>query len=195
MSTTTGAAGEGRQRISLLRVLGPAHVWALGVGIVLVGEFMGWNFSVGKGGAIGFAEDGAADARPRRAVVALAAARRDRAPRGWSAGFFPMFDDAGESGGQKPDGRQHAEASAHGSRHGQHGNALLVAEAAEHTLLRIGREDEMTAVAVVVESGTKAFAHDHELRHRLRRRTRLADDVVERGARIEAIEQRYTLPA
>lgn len=53
MSTTTGAAGEGRQRISLLRVLGPAHVWALGVGIVLVGEFMGWNFSVGKGGAMG----------------------------------------------------------------------------------------------------------------------------------------------
>jgi ethanolamine permease len=27
-------------------------VWALGVGIVLVGEYMGWNFSVGKGGAI-----------------------------------------------------------------------------------------------------------------------------------------------
>jgi ethanolamine permease len=40
-------------RINLLRVLGPVHVWALGVGIVLVGEFMGWNFSVGKGGAMG----------------------------------------------------------------------------------------------------------------------------------------------
>jgi ethanolamine permease len=37
----------------LLRVLGPAHVWGLGVGIVLVGEFMGWNFAVGKGGALG----------------------------------------------------------------------------------------------------------------------------------------------
>ncbi|MBK0327826.1 amino acid permease [Rhodobacteraceae bacterium F11138] len=36
-----------------MRVLGPVHVWALGVGIVLVGEFMGWNFSVGKGGAFG----------------------------------------------------------------------------------------------------------------------------------------------
>ncbi len=47
-----GAAGATEQRISLLRVLGPAHVWALGVGIVLVGEYMGWNFSVGKGGAI-----------------------------------------------------------------------------------------------------------------------------------------------
>ena len=33
--------------------LGPIHVWALGVGIVLVGEFMGWNFSVARGGSIG----------------------------------------------------------------------------------------------------------------------------------------------
>ncbi|WP_426036126.1 APC family permease [Cypionkella sp. TWP1-2-1b2] len=39
------------QSMGLLRVLGPAHVWALGVGIVLVGEYMGWNFAVGKGGA------------------------------------------------------------------------------------------------------------------------------------------------
>src|SRR4029450_6081724 len=40
------------EKISLLRILGPGHVWALGVGIVLVGEFMGWNFAVGKGGAL-----------------------------------------------------------------------------------------------------------------------------------------------
>ena len=40
------------QRISLLRVLGPAHIWALGVGIVLVGEFTGWNFSADKGGTL-----------------------------------------------------------------------------------------------------------------------------------------------
>lgn len=34
--------GQARpQGINLLKVLGPAHVWALGVGIVLVGEFMG----------------------------------------------------------------------------------------------------------------------------------------------------------
>lgn len=49
--------GQGQEkteeRISLLKVLGPAHVWALGVGIVLVGEYMGYNFSVGKGGALG----------------------------------------------------------------------------------------------------------------------------------------------
>ena len=49
MTQTTAVHGE---RISLLRVLGPGHVWALGVGIVLVGEYMGWNFAVGKGGAI-----------------------------------------------------------------------------------------------------------------------------------------------
>ena len=40
------------EKVSLLRVLGPGHVWALGVGIVLVGEYMGWNFAVGKGGAM-----------------------------------------------------------------------------------------------------------------------------------------------
>ena len=46
-------AAPSSQRIQLLKVLGPAHVWALGVGIVLVGEFMGWNYAVGKGGAYG----------------------------------------------------------------------------------------------------------------------------------------------
>jgi hypothetical protein len=46
-------AGQTGERIALLKVLGPIHVWALGVGIVLVGEFMGWNFSVAKGGAYG----------------------------------------------------------------------------------------------------------------------------------------------
>ncbi|MCZ7661520.1 MAG: amino acid permease [Thermoleophilia bacterium] len=44
---------EKKQRLSLLRVLGPMHIWALGVGIVLVGEFMGWNFTVAKGGVFG----------------------------------------------------------------------------------------------------------------------------------------------
>src|SRR6267142_6563499 len=41
------------QPVNLLKVLGPVHVWGLGVGIVLVGEFMGWNYGVGKGGALG----------------------------------------------------------------------------------------------------------------------------------------------
>ncbi|PVA09380.1 amino acid permease [Pelagivirga sediminicola] len=43
--------GPGGTKVGLARVLGPAHIWGLGVGIVLVGEYMGWNFSVGKGGA------------------------------------------------------------------------------------------------------------------------------------------------
>ena len=46
-NTSTNAT----EKVGLLRVLGPAHIWALGVGIVLVGEYMGWNFAVGKGGA------------------------------------------------------------------------------------------------------------------------------------------------
>lgn len=37
----------------LIKVLGPAHIWALGVGIVLVGQFMGWNFGIIKGGSLG----------------------------------------------------------------------------------------------------------------------------------------------
>jgi ethanolamine permease len=56
-TTTAGAAaatqsGAVPARLQLLRVLGPAHVWGLGVGIVLVGEYMGWNFRIGKGGMI-----------------------------------------------------------------------------------------------------------------------------------------------
>ncbi len=40
------------EKVELHKVLRPFHVWALGVGIVLVGEFMGWNFTVAKGGPI-----------------------------------------------------------------------------------------------------------------------------------------------
>lgn len=50
-SKTIDGMGPHGTNVGLLRVLGPAHVWALGVGIVLVGEYMGWNFAVGKGGA------------------------------------------------------------------------------------------------------------------------------------------------
>ena len=45
-------ASSSPNHLSLSRVLGPAHVWALGVGIVLVGEYTGWNFSADKGGAL-----------------------------------------------------------------------------------------------------------------------------------------------
>ncbi|HEY8475547.1 MAG TPA: amino acid permease [Chloroflexota bacterium] len=41
-----------QRRLTLHRVLGAMHVWALGVGIVLVGEFMGSNFAVAKGGPL-----------------------------------------------------------------------------------------------------------------------------------------------
>lgn len=45
MADTSNEAAERR--------LGPIHIWALGVGIVLVGEFMGWNFTIARGGSIG----------------------------------------------------------------------------------------------------------------------------------------------
>ena len=48
----TATTGQAPQKISLSRVLGPAHVWALGVGIVLVGEYTGWNFAADKGGTL-----------------------------------------------------------------------------------------------------------------------------------------------
>lgn len=53
MSTTIAGEAGKQKRIAMLKVLNPFHIWALGVGIVLVGEFMGWNFSVAKGGAYG----------------------------------------------------------------------------------------------------------------------------------------------
>ena len=40
MANAHQAAGSKVEKISLLRVLGPAHVWALGVGIVLLGIVM-----------------------------------------------------------------------------------------------------------------------------------------------------------
>lgn len=42
-----------KKETSLSKVLGPMHIWALGVGIVLVGEFMGWNYTIAKGGSLG----------------------------------------------------------------------------------------------------------------------------------------------
>ena len=47
------APARQEDHLSLLKVLSPVHIWALGVGIVLVGEFMGWNFTVEKGGMYG----------------------------------------------------------------------------------------------------------------------------------------------
>ncbi|BCS98711.1 transporter [Desulfoluna limicola] len=38
---------------ALHKTLGPLHIWALGVGVVLVGQFMGWNLGIVKGGSLG----------------------------------------------------------------------------------------------------------------------------------------------
>src|SRR4029453_1262881 len=52
IATVAADKKEVPKRVSLLRVLGPGSVWAGGVGLVVVGEYMGWNFAVGKGGAL-----------------------------------------------------------------------------------------------------------------------------------------------
>src|ERR1700749_69964 len=38
----------------LKRVLKPVHLWALAVGLVISGEYFGWNFGWGVAGTIGF---------------------------------------------------------------------------------------------------------------------------------------------
>jgi len=50
---TSDTNGGTTEALTLKKVLGPIHIWGLGVGIVLVGEFMGWNFTVEKGGLYG----------------------------------------------------------------------------------------------------------------------------------------------
>ena len=50
---TSNQRKKSEKKNVLAKVLGPIHIWALGVGIVLVGEFMGWNFTVAKGGTLG----------------------------------------------------------------------------------------------------------------------------------------------
>jgi ethanolamine permease len=52
-STLPPGGAPPRDRLTLSKVLGPVHIWGLGVGIVLVGEYMGWNFAVEKGGMFG----------------------------------------------------------------------------------------------------------------------------------------------
>ena len=51
--STTDTNSSTNKTPHLVKVLGPVHIWALGVGIVLVGEFMGWNFAIAKGGSLG----------------------------------------------------------------------------------------------------------------------------------------------
>ena len=39
----------------LKRVLKPVHLWAIGVGLVISGEYFGWNLGLEKGGTLGLA--------------------------------------------------------------------------------------------------------------------------------------------
>lgn len=50
---TDSSQAQQTEALALRKVLSPIHIWGLGVGIVLVGEFMGWNFAVEKGGLYG----------------------------------------------------------------------------------------------------------------------------------------------
>lgn len=37
----------------LKRVLGPVHLWAIAVGLVISGDYFGWNYGLAKGGPVG----------------------------------------------------------------------------------------------------------------------------------------------
>src|SRR2546428_4824400 len=39
----------------LKRVLKPLHLWAIAVGLVISGDYFGWNYGVGKAGPVGMA--------------------------------------------------------------------------------------------------------------------------------------------
>src|SRR5258705_6858375 len=53
MADITAGQSAPPQQLNLLKVLGPVHFRGPGVAIGLVGQFMGWNYGVGKGGAFG----------------------------------------------------------------------------------------------------------------------------------------------
>ena len=42
---------EGQE--GLKKVLRPVHLWAIAVGLVISGDYFGWNYGVGKGGPMG----------------------------------------------------------------------------------------------------------------------------------------------
>ncbi len=56
-SRPEGAAGArepgGQEHGGLKRVLTPLHLWAIAVGLVISGDYFGWNYGVGKGGPMG----------------------------------------------------------------------------------------------------------------------------------------------
>lgn len=52
-AAASGGVVENEGGLTFKKVLGPVHIWGLGVGIVLVGEYDGWNFTIAKGGIFG----------------------------------------------------------------------------------------------------------------------------------------------
>jgi ethanolamine permease len=44
---------DGADDGGLKRVLKPVHLWAIAVGLVISGDYFGWNYGVGKGGPMG----------------------------------------------------------------------------------------------------------------------------------------------
>jgi ethanolamine permease len=45
--------GDMGQHGELKRVLKPVHLWAIAVGLVISGDYFGWNYGLGKGGPVG----------------------------------------------------------------------------------------------------------------------------------------------
>lgn len=46
----SGGAAEGA---GLARVLRPVHLWAIAVGLVISGDYFGWNYGLARGGPAG----------------------------------------------------------------------------------------------------------------------------------------------
>ena len=53
MSTNTSSPGAAPQEAHLSRVLGPLHLWALAVGLVISGNYFGWSYGMESGGPMG----------------------------------------------------------------------------------------------------------------------------------------------
>src|SRR5690606_31371212 len=96
--------------------------------------------------------------------------------------------DADECSRQQSDGGEHAEPSTDVRWNRQCGYAFVIGELAQYAVLRIRREDQVAALAVRValEGGAQHVPHDQVLRHRLRGRAGLADDVEQRATHVEA---------
>ncbi len=53
MSSNTNNAAPAGQEAHLSRVLGPLHLWALAVGLVISGNYFGWSYGMESGGPVG----------------------------------------------------------------------------------------------------------------------------------------------